>query len=78
LGYYHEDSPIAINNYLVADDGVSVGVGLPFGQNKTSINLAYNYGIRGTIDNGLIREEYHAIMLSMTLHDWWFIKRKYD
>lgn len=78
LGYYHEDSPIAINNYLVADDGISVGVGLPFGQNKTSINLAYNYGIRGSTENGLIKEKYHAIMLSMTLHDWWFIKRRYD
>jgi len=78
VGYYHEDSYLVINGTSFADDGLSVGVGIPFFQNKTSINLAYNYGSMGTTENRLIQEKYHSVMVSLTLHDWWFIKRKYD
>jgi hypothetical protein len=77
-GYYHEDSNLKINDKIIADDGFTLGLGLPFMQNKTSVNLAYNYGIRGTTDNGLFRENYHSVTLSLTLHDWWFMKRKFD
>lgn len=77
-GYYHEDSNLKINDKTISDDGFTLGIGLPFLQNKTSINLAYNYGIRGTVDNGLFKENYHSVMLSLSLHDWWFIKRKFD
>ena len=28
------------------------------------------------MNNGLIRETYHSFLFSLTLHDWWFIKRK--
>jgi hypothetical protein len=77
-GYYHEDSYIVINNKAIADNGFSLGIGIPFLQNRTSINIAYNAGIKGTLDSGLIKANYHSLMLSLTLHDWWFIKRKFD
>jgi len=78
LGYYHEGSNLEIYKTAIPDNGFSVGFGIPFLQNKTSINLAYNTGIRGTLENGFVKENYHSLMLSLTLHDWWFIKRKYD
>lgn len=78
LGYYYEDSYLEIANTGFADQGFSAGIGIPFFQTKTSLNLAYNNGTRGTLDRYLIKERYHVIMLSLCLHDWWFIKRKYD
>jgi long-subunit fatty acid transport protein len=77
-GYYHDDSYLEINNKGITDKGFSLGIGIPFIQNKTSINIAYNVGKKGTVDNGLIQENYHSIMISLNLHDWWFIKRKFD
>lgn len=77
-GYYHEDSNLEINKTTFSDDGFSLGIGLPFAQNKSSINIAYNYGSKGILDNGLIKERYHMFVVSVTLHDWWFIKRQFD
>jgi hypothetical protein len=77
-GFYHEDSYLEINGRNISENGFTVGLGLPFIQNKTSINIAYTGGIKGTLDNGLIKENYNSIMLSLTLHDWWFLKRKID
>lgn len=78
VGFYHEDSYLKVRESTVSDNGFSVGLGLPFLQNKTSINIAYNVGVNGTVKNGLIKENYNSIMINLTLHDWWFIKRKYD
>jgi hypothetical protein len=77
-GYYYEDSYIQINNKAVVENGFSLGFGIPFLKNKTSINLSYNSGVRGSLKYGLIRENYNSFMLSLTLHDWWFMKAKYD
>ncbi|RPJ78420.1 MAG: hypothetical protein EHM20_03960 [Alphaproteobacteria bacterium] len=77
-GFYHEESYLEIRNRKFSDNGFSLGLGLPFLQNRTSINISYNYGINGTLENNLIRENYHSFMFSLTLHDWWFIQRKID
>jgi hypothetical protein len=77
-GYYHEESYLEINKNSIADNGITLGLGLPFLQSRTSINIAYNYGINGTMNNGMIKETYNSFMLSLTMHDWWFIKRKFD
>jgi hypothetical protein len=77
-GYYYEESYLEINNKSFSDNGITLGLGLPFLQTRTSVNIAYNFGINGTVENDLIRETYNSFMISLTLHDWWFIKRKYD
>jgi hypothetical protein len=77
-GYYYEGSYLEINKTSITNNGISFGLGFPFMQNRTSINVAYNLGVHGTINNNLIKETYNSFMLSLTLHDWWFIKRKYD
>jgi len=77
-GYYHDGSYVRIRNTPISDNGITLGIGIPFLKNKTSINLSYNSGIKGSMENGLIRQNYHSVFLSLTLHDWWFIKPKYD
>jgi hypothetical protein len=59
-------------------NGFSVGIGLPFLQNRTSLNLTYMHGVNGSVNNGMIRETKNTIMMSLSMHDWWFIKRKFD
>lgn len=77
-GYYFEQSYLEVSGASAADNGFSLGLGLPFMQNRTTVNIAYNFGINGTMNNSMIRETYHSFMFSVAMHDWWFIKRKYD
>jgi hypothetical protein len=77
-GFYSEDYYIEINNKSINETGFSAGFGIPFLKNKTTVNFSYNSGVRGSTNNGLIRERYHSFVVSFSLHDWWFIKTKFD
>ena len=77
-GFYHEGYYVEINKKSIDETGFSLGFGIPFLKNKTTVNVSYNSGVRGSITNGLIRERYHSILVSFSLHDWWFIKTKFD
>jgi hypothetical protein len=77
-GFYREDYYVEINKKTIDETGFSVGFGIPFIKNKTTVNMSYNSGVRGSVNNGLISERYHSFMIGFSLHDWWFIKTKYD
>lgn len=76
-------------SYLYYDDenigswGFSAGLGLPIKNSRklftgTVFNLGYSYIQKGTTDLGLIKENVHIITFGFTLHDFWFLKPKYD
>jgi hypothetical protein len=60
------------------DYGITFGVGLPFRNTKTSFNLGFVLGQRGTLKDDLIKENYFNINLSITFHDLWFFKTVID
>ncbi|WP_440880334.1 hypothetical protein [Tenacibaculum sp. C7A-26P2] len=63
----------------INDYGINFGLGLPLPKLLSSVNLGFEYGQRGTIDNNLIKENYYNIKLSLSLNSLsWFIKRKID
>ncbi|TAJ14266.1 hypothetical protein DMA11_06125 [Marinilabiliaceae bacterium JC017] len=64
--------------YQLKDFGISFGLGLPMKRSKTSLNLAFELGQRGTTDNNLIKESYGKFTVNLTLHEYWFMKRKFD
>lgn len=77
------------NTYLqfdgtqIQDYGFSVGLGLPWRSpdklfTYTSFNITYEFGVRGTLENNLMKENYHILTIGFTLHDFWFRKPKYD
>jgi len=51
---------------------------LPLRRSKTSINIGYEYGNRGTFEKDAHKEVYQRISLSLTMHEFWFIKRKFN
>ncbi|MCF6346833.1 MAG: hypothetical protein L3J20_00855 [Flavobacteriaceae bacterium] len=69
---------LVVNNTSVNDFGISFGVGLPIGQQLSNVNLGFELGRRGEINNELIKENYINFRLSLTLNDRWFKKRKLD
>ncbi|PQJ77486.1 hypothetical protein [Polaribacter glomeratus] len=65
-------------NFTPIDDfGISFGLGLPL-QRLSTVNMGFEFGKRGTINNNLIEENYFNFRLSLSLTDTWFIKRKID
>lgn len=77
VGARFEETGIVLNNQPIEDFGITFGLGLPVGGLST-INIGVELGQLGTLDGGLIKENYANIMLGFSLSDIWFIKRKYD
>jgi hypothetical protein len=78
-GLYYGNSYLQINGKQLNDMGFTVG----FGVNSIKTPLAYsvtlNYGIRGTTDNNLIRENYINLTFVINYGAVWFTKgRKFD
>lgn len=77
-GFYTSETYMKVKGQQLKDYGVTFGLKLPFKGNKSALQISYEYGKRGTTDQDLIQENYHLINLGITLHDFWFIKTKYD
>lgn len=78
IGTYYKKDYLSIRNHQLTDFGISFGVGLPLKRTKTSFNLAFEWGQRGTTDSNLVKEDYKKITLNLTLHEFWFMKRKFE
>jgi len=78
VGGYYNNTYLQIKGEQLQDYGISFGVGLPFKGTYSSFNLGVILGQRGTTENGLIKENYGIVNLGITLHDFWFFKRKFD
>lgn len=78
IGGYYSNSYMNINNNQINDFGITFGFGFPLRKTKTSFNLSVELGQRGTTTNNLIKEKYANICLNLTLHDFWFFKRKIE
>ena len=77
-GLRHENTGLVVGNKSINDTGFTVGLGLPVGGTFSNINVGFEYGKRGTVYGGLIRETYANVIIGLSLNDRWFVKRKYD
>ena len=82
-GFRYQDTGLAIKPVSATEDftsindfGMSFGLGLPVGNQMSKLNIGFEYGSRGGLENGLIKEEYYNIRLSLNLVDKWFKKNK--
>lgn len=71
-------SYLYLNNKHINEFGISFGFGLPMKKTKSTLNVAFEAGGKGTITNNLIRENYFRFSVGASLFDRWFLKRKYD
>jgi len=77
-GFRYENTGMTINNQDLKEYALSAGLGLPLGGAFSNINIGVEYGKRGTAKASLVEENYTNFLLSLSLNDRWFIKRKYD
>jgi hypothetical protein len=81
LGFMYNDTYLNINNTPIKAYALTFGMGLPLSPNGNSfykINWSAEIGQRGTLVNGLVRENYVTLHLGFTLNDKWFQRFKFD
>jgi len=78
MGLEWMQTPYYINQTTINDFGISFGTSLPVNQ-LSLLNLGFKVGSRGTLDKGLIRENYVNFTLGLSLNDnSWFYKRVFE
>ncbi len=81
LGFIYDDTYLNVYNTDIKRYAVTFGLGLPLAPNNTSfykINFSAEVGRRGTLDNGLVKENYVNLHLGFTLNDKWFQRFKFQ
>lgn len=76
-GVRYDQSYLQFYNKPINEFGISFGVGIPFKNSKTGIDIGLEMGRRGTTDNNLIQENYFNFSLGISIQENWFQKRKY-
>ncbi len=77
-GIHYTETYLKLRGVQLKDYGITLGVGLPFRNTKTTFNFAVEFGQRGTLAQNLIRENYFNFNFSLSLYDFWFFKRRID
>ena len=75
-GFKYENTGLVINNESINDYGMNFGLGFPLGFSK--VDLGFEFGKRGTTNNGLIEENYFNFSVGLNLSAKWFERRKID
>ncbi len=81
LGARYDKTYINVAGTDIKEYAATFGLGFPLPRNNNAfykINFAAEVGKRGTLTNGLIRENFINLHLSFMLNDAWFVKYKYD
>lgn len=77
-GLRYENTGLIVNSESIKDQAVSLGFGLPISGSLSNINLGVEFGKRGTMNSGLVQENYMNFSIGLSFNDRWFVKRKYD
>ena len=83
VGFNYSLSNLQLRGEQLNGFGITFGVGLPIRSvmirgSRSMVNLGFEYGRRGTLVNGLIKEKYYLFNVGITIYERWFIKRRYD
>ena len=80
IGASYQTGYINIDKALISDYSVSLGIGLPVGIGRLSsmVNISGQYGVMGSNDPTLIKQNYWRVNFGFTFCDRWFQKYHED
>lgn len=78
VGVYYEQSYIKIEGQQINGAGFTLGMSLPIYRLYNAVNVAVDFGQRGTVRRNLVRERYVQFIVNISLHDIWFVKHRYQ
>jgi hypothetical protein len=77
FGFRYSKSYLNLRDNQINEFGLTFGVGLPLRGTGSTVNLAVEFGQRGTMNDGLIKENFISFTLGVAMFERWFIKRKF-
>ncbi len=81
LGFIYDETYLNLNNINIKTTAVTFGFGLPLTPNINTfykINFSVEVGQTGTLQNGLVKDNFVSLHLAFTLNDKWFQKYKFE
>lgn len=76
-GFHYGKTPLNLKGKHLDEFGISFGLGLPIKKSKSTVNMSATFGRRGTIQNGLINENFIRFTVGVNVVENWFFKSKY-
>ena len=76
-GFHYDQTIFNIYGKSINKYGFTFGLGLPILRAQTMLNFAFEVGRMGTTRNNLIEDSYFNISFGVSIHDRWFVKRRY-
>lgn len=73
LGFSYEQSQYKMNGVSLSQYAIHAGFSIPL-SSENSIDVAFQYGKRGTTDNSLIKETFYNLDFGISLGELWFQK----
>ncbi len=77
LGFRYENLGIKFADKNIKEFAVTGGFGLPLRRSKTFVNLGFEIGQGGSIDNNLIQNRFFKVYLGISIKERWFVKNAY-
>jgi len=77
LGLRYGKTYLMLQDQQLGDYGISFGFGLPLRGTVSMLNIGFEIGQRGSLENNLIKESYGRITFAFNIFERWFYKRKY-
>jgi hypothetical protein len=77
-GFRYENTGLVVNSEKIRDYAFTAGFGFPLGGTFSNLNVGAELGRKGTAKANLIEENYLNVILSLSLNDQWFVKRRYE
>ena len=76
-GFHYDQTIFNIYGQSINKYGFTFGFGLPVLRAMTMLNFAFEFGKMGTTQSNLIEDSYFNISFGVSIHDRWFVKRRY-
>ena len=78
-GFYYNKTYLIVNGTPINDIGGSIGIGVNSKRSILSLLVVLQYGIKGTTQNNLLRENYGNLSFIFSMRDFWYTHgRKFD
>jgi long-subunit fatty acid transport protein len=77
-GSYYMNDYVEISGQQVEEFGMSFGLGFPLKRSKSSINVAFEMGKKNYHIDMAFKESYARLLVNVSLHEFWFVKSKFE
>lgn len=78
IGATYDDGYLTIDGQDIETKMLHAGFTIPSARNRSSIDISFNYGVRGTESNSLVKENIWGFKLSLNLAEFMFLQKQFQ